>query len=523
MKSGITVVEQTKKLTKRIMKLRHLLKNIRVKDIKGSKDLLITGVCSNSKLVAPGNLFIARKGRADDGSAYIPEAIASGAVAVVTDIYDPLVSKAVTQVILEDVASVEGLLAAQYYERPSDGMFMVGITGTNGKTTTSFMIKHLLHGPSTPCGLIGTIEYIIGNTRYKATRTTPDVSSTHKLLKEMVLQGCTSAVMEVTSHALDQGRVDQVDFDVAIFSNLTLDHLDYHKTMEEYAKAKQKLFLSLDPKKKKNAHSYPKTAIMNSDASWQKMMTEGCKAQIMTYGLVGDADVKAVDIDLSPSGTQFSIVHRGEIVSVSSPLVGRYNVYNYLAAASVGLVRKIPLQEIVEKLKSVPPPPGRLEIVENPLDLKIYVDFAHSDDALMSVLDCLQEFKKGKIIAVFGCGGNRDATKRPKMAKVCESLADVVIVTSDNPRNEAPEAIIGDIRKGFVNPDRHIYEIDRKAAIRRAIELANKEDMILIAGKGHETYQIFGHKTIEFDDRKVALELCQQKALEAGALHASIL
>lgn len=502
------------------MKLSRLLKKISVKDVKGSKDLEITGVCSNSKLVAPGNLFVARKGRAEDGSTYIPEAVASGAVAIVTDIYDPLVSRGVTQIIHNNVGSVEGLIAAHYNETPSEEMFMVGITGTNGKTTTSFMIQHLLGTPSTLCGLIGTIEYIIGNVRYKATRTTPDVSSTHKLLREMVLQGCSAAVMEVTSHALDQGRVDYVDFDVAIFTNLTLDHLDYHHTMEEYAKAKKKLFLSLDPKKKKRVHPFPKTAIVNSDASWHEIMTEGCQASILTYGLVGTADVKAVDIELTPEGSHFSLEYRGEKVPVFSPLIGRFNIYNYLAAASVGIVRQMSLKDIVEKLQSVPPPSGRLEIVENPLGLKIYVDFAHSDDALMSVLECLNEFKKGRIIVVFGCGGNRDASKRPKMAKVCETLADIVIVTNDNPRNENPETIITEICKGFTPQSKHLVEIDRKRAIQKAIELATKDDLILIAGKGHETYQIFGHKTVEFDDRKVAAEICQSFAHDSGVCHA---
>lgn len=500
------------------MKLSRLLKDIPVKNVKGSKDLMITGVCSNSKLVAPGNLFVARKGRADDGTTYIPEAIASGATAIVTDIYDPLVPKNVTQVIHKNVGSIEGQLAAHYYKHPSDEMFMVGLGGTNGKTTTSFMIYHLLNGSTTRCGLIGTIEYIIGNNRYKATRTTPDVTSTHRLLREMVLQGCSSAVMEVTSHALDQGRVDQVEFDVGIFSNLTLDHLDYHHTMEEYAKAKQKLYLFLDPKKQKRVHSFPKTAIVNSDAAWHEMMIQGCKGQILTYGLVGAADVKAVDIQLTPGGTHFAIEYRGEKVPAFSPLVGRYNVYNYLAAASVGLVRKMPLKEIVARLATVPPPPGRLESVENPLGLRIYVDFAHSDDALMNVLECLNEFKTGRVIVVFGCGGNRDASKRPKMAKVCEKNADVVIVTSDNPRSESPESIIKEIRCGFSHPDSHIFEVDRRLAIKRAIEMATKDDLILIAGKGHETYQIFGHKTVEFDDRKVAFELCQNLAQTTGNL-----
>ncbi len=493
------------------MKLSQLLKGIPVKEVKGSKELEITGICSNSKLIAPGNLFVARKGIMADGSQYIPEAIASGAVAIVTDLYDPLTPKHITQIIHSDPAEIEGLLAAHYYQRASDEMYMVGLTGTNGKTTTSFLITHLFNQTAGLCGLIGTIEYIIGKTRYKATRTTPDVCSTHKLLREMRLQGCQSAVAEVTSHALDQGRVDQVDFDVALFTNLTLDHLDYHHTMEEYAKAKQKLFLSLDPTKRKMGLPFPKTAIVNADSPWSDFMLQGCKAETLTYGMMGNPDLKATEVVLSPSGTHLTMTYKEERISAFSPFVGRFNVYNYLAAVAVGLARQLPLKTIVEALATATPPPGRLDKVDNPLGLKIYVDFAHSDDALLNVLTCLNEFKTGRIIVVFGCGGNRDASKRPKMGRVCEEHADVVIITSDNPRNESPEAIIDEIKKGLKHPERACVKLDRKEAIEQAISIATPDDLILIAGKGHETYQIFGHKTIEFDDKQVALELCQNR------------
>lgn len=491
------------------MRLSQLLKGIAVREVKGSKELEITGICSNSKLVAPGNLFVARKGLAADGSQYIPEAIAAGAVGVVTDLYDPLTPKHITQLIHPDPASIEGVLAANYYQKASDEMFMVGITGTNGKTTTSYLITHLLNQAVGSCGLIGTIEYIIGNTRYKATRTTPDVCSMHKLLREMRLQGCQSAVAEVTSHALDQGRVDQIDFDVGVFTNLTLDHLDYHHTMEEYAKAKQKLFLSLEPTKQKPQ----KTAIANADSPWSEFMLQGCKAQMVTYGIANPADLRAIEISLTPFGTQMTLQYQGDNVAAFSPLVGRFNVYNYLAAVAVGLARGLALQTIIETLATAKAPPGRLDQVENPLGLKIYVDFAHSDDALLNVLTCLNEFKTGKLIVVFGCGGNRDATKRPKMGKVCEEHADVAIITSDNPRNESPEAIIDEIKKGLQHPDRAIVKIDRKEAIEHAISIAHPDDLILIAGKGHETYQIFGHRTIEFDDKKVSLEICQNRGI----------
>ena len=491
------------------MKLKELLKKIPFKQSHGSKDIMISGICSNSKLAAPGNLFIARKGKADDGMTYIPEAIAAGAVAIFTDIYDPLLKKSVTQVIYPDVASLEGIIAANYYRFASDELFMVGITGTNGKTTTSFLVKHLLDNLAGSCGLIGTIKYVIGDHHYDATRTTPDAVSNQKMLRDMVSQGSKNAVMEVTSHALDQHRVDCINFDTAVFTNLTLDHLDYHVTMENYAKAKNRLFRNaLTPSKK----AYSKTAVVNIDSPWWSEIIEGTKANLITYGISGQADLRAEEICLSPGGASFTINFRGQRVPFSWALSGRFNVYNCLAAVGVGLSRWFPLEDIVAVLQKAPAVPGRLQAVENPLGLKIYVDFAHSDDSLLNVLECLAEFKKGKVITLFGCGGNRDTAKRPRMARVSEEHSDIVIVTSDNPRNEDPEEIARQIIAGFSNKGCYIVELDRKKAIERAIDIATPEDIILIAGKGHEPYQIFAHKTIEFDDRKVAFQLCQQKA-----------
>ena len=492
------------------MKLKKLIKEISYKQFKGSKDIEITGVCANSKLVAPGNLFIAKKGRLDDGAHYIPEAISSGAAAVLTDIFDP--SLKIAQIIHPDVASIEGLLSAIYYQFPSDEMFMVGITGTNGKTTTAFLIKHLLDKLDGPCGLIGTIEYIIGQHRYQATRTTPDVTTNHKMLREMILQGCRSAVMEVTSHAMDQGRVQNIDYDVALFTNLTLDHLDYHHTMENYCQAKNKLFRSLNPDKKKKIKNTAKLAVVNADSPWHQRMLEGCKAKTFTYGILSDADLKAADIELSSMHTRFKVRYKGKSYPCVWPLIGRYNVYNCLAAISIGLARDAPLDSILDILQTPPTVQGRLQPVPNPLGLKIYVDFAHSDDALINVLECLQELKKGRIITVFGCGGDRDQTKRPKMAQASEEFSDISIVTSDNPRSEDPETIARQIIKGFKNQKNYLVELDRKAAIQKAIAMATPDDIVLIAGKGHEAYQIFAHKTIEFDDAKTALQICQQLA-----------
>lgn len=490
------------------MKLKKLIKDIPLKDLRGSKEVFVTGLCANSKLVSPGNLFVAKKGRVDDGAHYIQEAVAAGATAILTDILDPSL-KNVTQLIHPEVAAIETLLASHYYQFPSHDLFMVGITGTNGKTTTSFLIKHLLDQLNSPCGLIGTIEYIIGKHRHQATRTTPDVISNHKMLREMITQNCKSAVMEVTSHALDQGRAANIEFDVAIFSNLTLDHLDYHQTMESYCEAKQKLFEYLTPKQKKSTIPYPPTAVINIDSPWHQKMLQKCKAKVLTYGLSANADVKATNIHLHLDGTTFSVSYKGKTVECRCPLVGRFNVYNCLAAICVGLVRDEPLEKLVAIMSTFPPVPGRLEQVKNALGFNIFVDFAHSDDALINVLECLQEFKKGRIITVFGCGGDRDNSKRPKMAKAAENYSDFCIVTSDNPRSEDPQAICKQIIAGF-QKKQWLLEIDRKEAIREAISMATDKDIILIAGKGHETYQIFAHKTIEFDDRKIAAQLSQE-------------
>ncbi len=493
------------------MKLKKLIKNLPLKIFKGSKDVEITGICANSKLVSPGNLFIAKKGRIDDGASYIPEAIEAGAAAVLTDIYDPSF-KNIAQLVYPDVAGIEGLLAASYYQNPGDELFMVGVTGTNGKTTTTFLIKYLLDSCFGPCGLIGTIEYIIGQHRYQATRTTPDVTSNQKMLRDMLHQGCRSAVMEVTSHALDQNRVDNINFDAAIFTNLTLDHLDYHQSMEMYCHAKNKLFRSLNPAHKKQNQPFPKQAIINSDNSWHSRIVEGCKTAVLTYGILSHADLMACNIELTASGTYFDVSYQGKSYSCNFPLIGRFNVYNCLAALAVGICHGIPLDTSLDILKKAPSVPGRLQAVQNSLDLKIYVDFAHSDDALTNVLECLHELKRGRIITVFGCGGDRDRTKRPKMAQASEELSDISIVTSDNPRSEEPAEIIQDILKGFRNKESYIVILDRRAAIEKAIDLAKPEDIILIAGKGHEPYQVFAHKTIEFDDAKIAYQLCVLKA-----------
>lgn len=494
-----------------MMKLKKILKDIPGCEVKGSKDTLITGVSANSKLIAPGNLFIAKKGKTYDGGQFIREAIQAGACTIATDLFDPSL-KQVAQVIHPHISSIEGLLAANYYQNPSQELLMVGITGTNGKTTTSFIVKDLLDCFIGSCGLIGTIEYIVGAQRYQATRTTPDVATNHKMLREMLTQGCRSAVMEVTSHALVQGRVDKVDFDITIFSNLSLDHLDYHGTIENYANAKRKLFECLEKEKSKKNRA--KWAIVNQDSPWTSHMLQGCSANILSYGIENPADLQASNICLAQQGTKAQVTYQGQSIDCYWPLVGRFNVYNCLAAMSVALSQNVPLELIASHMPNIAFVRGRLQPVHNCLGLQIYVDFAHSDDALLNVLATLKEIQNqsGRLIVVFGCGGDRDRTKRPKMAEVCESYADLCIVTSDNPRSEDPNQICEEVIAGFSKSSTYEIQVDRRAAIQRAIEVAHPDDIILIAGRGHEAYQVFAHKTIEFDDCKIAAAICAQLA-----------
>lgn len=497
------------------MKLKKLLKNISNCVVKGSQELMITGISSNSKSIIPGNLFIAKKGQTHDGEKYIFEAIEGGAAAVLTDLYNPSL-KQITQILNSKPEEVEAQIAAEFYQHPSNALLTIGITGTNGKTTSSIIIKYLLDSLYGVAGLIGTIEYFIGSQRLQATRTTPDVTTNQRLLREMVNHECRSVVMEVSSHALMQGRVDYINYDIAVFTQLTAEHLDYHGTMQSYCEAKNRLFRNLNqlPTKKNRQ----KWAVINQDCNWSSEILEGCTANVLTYGVNKSADLIATHLRLDDQGTFAEVSYLEESVTCYWPLIGRFNVYNCLAAIGVLLTQGFTLKNISEKLKTLPFIQGRIQKVKNALDLKIYVDYAHTEDALKNVLMTLNEVKKGKLIAVFGCGGDRDKFKRPKMAKVSEEYSDLAIVTSDNPRSEDPITICREVIKGFTNNNIFMVELDRYEAIKKAILQASPEDLILIAGKGHETYQIFAKQTIEFDDSQVAQEICLEIAQAQGKL-----
>lgn len=489
------------------MRLKKLLQNIPSLTVKGFKDIELTGLCNNSKQAAPGYLFFAKKGLVYNGSQYISDALSAGVVAIATDLYNPFLQN-VVQLIHPNVAELESILAQKFYNDPSQKILTVGITGTNGKTTTSYLIKHLLDHLHLPSGLIGTIEWIVKNNIFPSNQTTPDVLTNQKLLHEMILAGCKSVVMEVSSHGLEQNRVKGLDFDIAIFTNLTQDHLDYHGTMESYSLAKAKLFSSLKTEKNKEK-GYPKTAIINIDSPFAKTMLLASKAPILTYGLSKEADVRAEEIKLSISGSSCMICYKEQKIPFHTQLIGKFNIYNCLAAISAGLSLKYDLGQIISILSSFSAVPGRMERVENEHGKHIFVDYAHTEDALQNVLESLREVTIGRIVCVFGCGGNRDRQKRPKMGAAGEKFSDKLIITSDNPRNEPPEVVIQEILQGIQNKDKVRIEPDRKKAIGLAISELGPQDVLLIAGKGHENYQVFSQFAIHFDDRIVAKEYCQ--------------
>ncbi|SCA63026.1 UDP-N-acetylmuramoyl-L-alanyl-D-glutamate--2,6-diaminopimelate ligase [Chlamydiales bacterium SCGC AG-110-P3] len=492
------------------MKLKALLKDLNIEQVRGPKDIDVVGVGANSCRVAPGYLFIAKKGLTVDGAQYIPDAVAAGAVVVVTDIVDPTLSD-VTQVITRDPGSLEAVLAARLYGNPSRELFTVGITGTNGKTTTAYIVRHLLNCTELggPCGLIGTIEYLVGGQRFDATHTTPEVAFSNKMLREMCRKQCRSVVMEVTSHGLEQGRVSGIDYDVAVFTNLSVDHLDYHGNMEDYCSAKTRLFRSLDTSNRKAGMPDP-VAIVNGDDPWCGRIIEGCKVPVLTFGYRDNVDIQASDVEVTTEGTAFTVNYRGESVRLHCPLIGGYNVCNILAAIGVVLQKGATLEVIAEALTSLPPVPGRLEPVANNLGINVFVDFAHTPDALGNVLRTVRGIVSKRLITVCGCGGDRDPSKRAPMGRIAERWSDLCIVTSDNPRREDPEVICQQIMQGVLAPDRHRIEVDRYQAIAIAIEEAKPGDTVVIAGKGHEKKQIFSHKTLAFDDCLVAGNLCKE-------------
>ena len=478
------------------MKLSELLKKVKPLAVRGNPDREVSGIAYDSRQVVPDVLFVAIPGAHCDGFEYAEEAIKRGASVVVTS-HARLSSREVTQVQVEDTRQALAEICDAFYGHPSGALAVVGITGTNGKTTTAFMVRDILESVGRKPGLIGTVHYEIGARVIPARRTTPEALDVQDYLSQMVRAGCRSVAMEVSSHALDQQRVSGVDFDVAIFTNLTRDHLDYHHTMEQYYEAKRRLFTGLGKGSKKPV------AVINHDDPWGRKLAvdpEIC-AEIVTFGIEPGAMVQVVDMRLGANGSECRIITPwGESV-VSTPLLGRFNLQNMLGAYTAGRVMQLDDAAIIKALAARARVPGRLEEIPLEKGWRVFVDYAHTDDALANVLETLRGFTEGRLIVVFGCGGNRDKSKRSLMGAVAARLSDMAIVTSDNPRDEDPSAIISQICSGFGHSTNFEVVEDRAKAIAMALAVARDKDIVIIAGKGHETTQeIAGVQTL-FDDR----------------------
>lgn len=488
------------------MELRQLTKGLSVLKVDGALESEVTGIAYDSRRVTPGMVFVAIPGQKTDGHEFIEKAIERGATAVVCE-QNGFPTQRATKIKVADAREALARLAISYYGDPGGKLKVIGVTGTNGKTTVSFLVKAILEAAGIRTGLMGTVQYEIGDRVIPAQRTTPESLEVQQMMAQMVRAGCSACVMEVSSHALEQKRVWGIEFDAAVFTNLTQDHLDFHGTMEKYFAAKKKLFIVEGRPSKKRA------AVINIDDDFGARLSGQTNVEVeLTYGLQKAARLRAAKIQLSAEGSKFTMETPERSFTCRLPLIGRHNVYNALAAAGTGLALGVEATPIQAALNAITPVPGRLERVASGQPFGVFVDYAHTDDALKNVLSTLREITKGRVLVVFGCGGNRDAGKRPKMGRAAAELADYTIITSDNPRKEQPEKIAAQIEKGFkaVRPDRYRVELDRRRAIHEIVAEAKAEDCVLIAGKGHETYQEFEDTVTPFDDRVHARE-----ALEA--------
>lgn len=464
----------------------------------------IIGISNNHQKVEKGHLFICIKGYSFDGHEFAKEAVNNGAVAIVAE--RPL-QLDVPVILVKDSKKAMAILADAFYQHPTQKMHLIGITGTNGKTTTSHLVDSIFKDANYSTGLIGTINIKIGNKVLETKNTTPDSLELQKVFYEMCAEKIDTGIMEVSSHALVQGRVNGCDYDVAVFTNLTQDHLDYHHTMEEYKRAKSLLFSKLG-----NTYStkHPKFAVLNADEEVAELFAGETSAHIVTYGIEKAADFQAVSITYHSNGVIFTLLSPEGERKVHLPLAGEFNVYNALAAIATAYVSKVPFQSIIQSVEQAEGVPGRFELVNGGQKFAVIVDYAHTPDGLENVLRTIQQFADKRVFCVVGCGGDRDPSKRPLMAKIACKWATDPIFTSDNPRSEEPTAIIEDMERG-VEGEQYIVEPDRKTAIERAIDLAEEGDVVLIAGKGHETYQIIGDKVHDFDDRLISLHAIQKK------------
>lgn len=484
-----------------MMKLKDLVAPLRFQANEIKENPVVHSLEMDSRKVTAGTAFFCVKGYTVDGHDYAKQAEERGAVAIIAERPLPV---SVPVIIVSDTKRAMAQLACHFYDNPTKKLKLIGVTGTNGKTTVTHLLEQIMQDDGKKTGLIGTMYTKIGNEQYETRNTTPESLTLQQLFAEMVEAGVDRAMMEVSSHALHQGRVRGCDFDVAVFTNLTPDHLDYHDTLDAYLYAKGLLFAQLG-----NTFS-DKVAVLNADDAASQELARMTAATVVTYGIKEQADVKATDIRISASGTSFRLTALNEEVTVSMRLIGMFSVYNALAAATAALVLGEPLAKIKASLEQVKGVAGRFETVDEGQDYTVIVDYAHTPDSLENILKTVREFAKKDMIAIVGCGGDRDRTKRPVMARIAVDYATKAIFTSDNPRSEEPAAIIADMVTGV---EEETYEVilDREEAIKRAVTEAGTGDIVIIAGKGHETYQILNGKTIHFDDREVARRAIKER------------
>jgi UDP-N-acetylmuramoyl-L-alanyl-D-glutamate--2,6-diaminopimelate ligase len=496
------------------MKLGYLLEAIPDHDLDGDNDVEITGIAYDSRNVREGYLFVAIKGHSQDGHVFLNEAVTRGAAALVAERFDDVKGDA-AKVSVSDSRNALSRLSVRFYGDPCRDIETIGITGTNGKTTTTYIIESILSAAGGKPGVIGTINSRFqGNVRPSSV-TTPESLDLMAAIREMVDGGATHLVMEVSSHALDQGRTEGCPFSVGVFTNFTRDHLDYHRTMEEYFEAKSLLFRGLI----KDRHGRKGIAVLNMDDPRGEVLRSISKTGVLTYGLSKGCDITAYDISTDKTGLRATIVTPGGEKAITSSLIGGINLYNILAAAAVATAFDIDLDKIAQGIKELKNVPGRLESVSNRRGLTIIVDYSHTPDALVKAQNILKPLTTGRLITVFGCGGDRDRGKRPEMGIAAGEISDTVFITSDNPRTEDPDSIIRQIEDGIsktglkrldwkdgqaVKVPGYFIEADRHKAILKAISIADEKDIVLIAGKGHEDYQIVGKEKRYFDDRHEA-------------------
>ncbi|MGE5322845.1 MAG: UDP-N-acetylmuramoyl-L-alanyl-D-glutamate--2,6-diaminopimelate ligase [Actinomycetota bacterium] len=492
------------------MKFSELLEGLGVPPSGGDPE--ISGLEYDSRRIQPGWLFVAMRGETSDGNRYIDAAIKKGAVAVVSDSSAEPVRERVAWAIAPHGRKALARLAANFFHRPADSLKITGVTGTNGKTTTTFLTEAILKSSGKPSALIGTIEYHVAGKILPAPHTTPESLELNQIFAEAVAAGAGDAVMEVSSHALEQGRVWGIAYEVAVFTNLTRDHLDYHTDMESYFAAKSMMFQGSGARP-------PRTAVINADDPYGQVLlkaSRGISEQVISYG-IEKGDVRAIDVDLQPQGTCFSLITPAGSVKVHSQLIGRINIYNLLAASAASWARGSSLPQIAAAVAAFSQVPGRFERVDCGQPFTVVVDYAHTDDALRNLTAIARDFisrsgRAGRVITVFGCGGDRDKTKRPLMGEAAGTGSDFVVVTSDNPRSEDPLRIIEDILPGLKRSGLRKYTVepDRQKAIALALAEARPGDMVLIAGKGHEKTQTTREGVFPFDDVQVVRKRLQQ-------------